>query len=66
MSTSTPSRNNQAPKLERSLNSLETGTFGLSGSLIWLGTAASMHFALGGKEIWVCEWSFIKLYYSSF
>lgn len=53
MSTSTPSRNNQAPSLERSLSSLETGSFALSGLLIWLGTASSMHFALGGKEIWV-------------
>lgn len=53
MSDFSPSRSNQAPSLERSLSSLEIGSFGLSGSLIWLGTAASMHFALGGKEIWV-------------
>jgi PAS domain S-box-containing protein len=43
----------EAPCLERSLSSLETGSFGLSGLLIWLGTASSMHFALGGREIWV-------------
>lgn len=57
MSTFTNSRNNVsvqgAPKLERSLSGLETGSFGLSGLLIWLGTASSIHFSLGGREIWV-------------
>jgi signal transduction histidine kinase len=40
-------------KLERSLGSLETWGFGLSGLLLWLGTAPAMHAALGAQALWV-------------
>ena len=40
-------------KLDRNLGSLETWGFGLSGLLLWLGTAPGMHAALGAQAIWV-------------
>ncbi len=40
-------------KLARSLSSLETWGFGLSGLLLWLGTAPAMHAALGAQALWV-------------
>ncbi|MGE5660163.1 MAG: PAS domain S-box protein, partial [Actinomycetota bacterium] len=39
--------------LSRCLTALETWGFGLSGLLLWLGTAPAIHFALGAKAIWV-------------
>ncbi|MCS6814522.1 MAG: PAS domain S-box protein, partial [Cyanobacteria bacterium] len=40
-------------RLPRSLSSLETWSFGLSGLFIWLGTAPGMHTALGPQAIWI-------------
>jgi signal transduction histidine kinase len=40
-------------RLPRSLSSFETWGFGLSGLLLWLGTAPAMHAALGAQAIWV-------------
>jgi len=42
-----------AMRLPRSLSSLETWGFGLSGLFLWLGTAPAMHTALGVQAIWV-------------
>nr|WP_290227319.1 ATP-binding protein [Trichocoleus desertorum] len=44
---------NASFRLTRSLSSLETGGFGLSGLLLWLGTAPAMHLALGPQALWV-------------
>lgn len=41
------------PRLEPSLSPIESWGFGLSGLLLWLGTAPSMHAALGSKAIFV-------------
>jgi signal transduction histidine kinase len=41
------------PSLARSLSALETWGFGLSGLLLWLGTAPGMHFELGERALWV-------------
>lgn len=46
-------RNQQPLGLERTLSALETGGFGLSGLLLWLGTAPSMHAALGPQAMLV-------------
>ncbi len=40
-------------RLPRSLSSLETWGFGLSGLFIWLGAAPAMHAALGPQALWV-------------
>jgi PAS domain S-box-containing protein len=40
-------------QLKRSLSSLETWGFGLSGLLLWLGPAPAMHAALGDRAIFV-------------
>lgn len=47
--------NNQSQKiyLPRSLGALETWGFGLSGLLLWVGTAPGMHAAMGANAIWV-------------
>lgn len=42
-----------ALRLNRSLSVLETWGFGLSGLLLWLGTAPLMHIELGTQAIWV-------------
>jgi PAS domain S-box-containing protein len=44
---------NTAFRLTRSLSSLETWGFGLSGLLLWLGTAPGMHLEMGPQAIWV-------------
>jgi PAS domain S-box-containing protein len=41
------------PRLPRSLSALETWGFGLSGLLLWLGTAPAMHVDLKTQAIWV-------------
>ncbi|MBM0742416.1 hypothetical protein JOY44_12445 [Phormidium sp. CLA17] len=41
------------PRLPRSLSGLETWGFGLSGLLLWLGTAPAMHVDLKNQAIWV-------------
>ena len=46
-------RNQQPLRLQRTLSALETGGFGLSGLLLWLGTAPGMHAALGPQAILV-------------
>lgn len=48
-------RQNQhlATRLERSLGSLETWSFGLTGHVGWIGTAPVIHAALGPKAIFV-------------
>lgn len=43
----------QTNKLPRSLGALETWGFGLSGLLLWLGTAPGMQAELGANAIWV-------------
>jgi PAS domain S-box-containing protein len=55
MSSSSASLSNQfaSLRLTRSLSALETWGFGLSGLLLWLGTAPSMHVELGARSIWV-------------
>jgi PAS domain S-box-containing protein len=42
-----------SPRLKPSLSSLETWGFGVSGLLLWLGTAPSMNAALGPKALFV-------------
>ncbi|HEY9751149.1 MAG TPA: ATP-binding protein [Allocoleopsis sp.] len=44
---------NSAFRLTRSLSALETWGFGLSGLLLWLGTAPGMHLEMGPQAIWV-------------
>jgi PAS domain S-box-containing protein len=41
------------PRLSRSLGALETWGFGLSGLLLWLGTAPALHIDLKTQAIWV-------------
>jgi len=44
----------QSPvRLTRNLPALETWGFGLSGLLLWLGTAPGMHLELGTEALWV-------------
>jgi PAS domain-containing protein/amino acid permease len=40
-------------RLQRTLSSLETWSFGLTGHVGWIGTAPILHAALGPKAIWV-------------
>lgn len=40
-------------RLPRSLSSLETWGFGLTGLLLWLGVAPTMQLELGGQALWV-------------
>jgi signal transduction histidine kinase len=42
-----------ARQLPRSLSSLETWGFGMSGLLLWLGTGPGMHADLGPQALWV-------------
>ncbi|MBD2386162.1 ATP-binding protein [Cylindrospermum sp. FACHB-282] len=46
-------RNQQPLRLERTLSALETGGFSLSGLLLWLGVAPSIHIALGTQAMLV-------------
>lgn len=48
-----PSKLSSVGRLTRSLSALETWGFGLSGLLLWLGTAPGMHAELGDQAIWV-------------
>ena len=43
----------EIPRLPRSLSSLETWGFGLTGLLLWLGVAPEMHVDLGAQVVWV-------------
>lgn len=46
-------KNGFCPRLDPSLSAMETWGFGLSGLLLWLGTAPSMHAELGPNAIFV-------------
>lgn len=52
-SSFTPSSLTTPLRLSRGLSALETWGFGLSGLLLWLGTAPGMHLDLGDQAIWV-------------
>ncbi|MDX2240500.1 MAG: ATP-binding protein [Leptolyngbyaceae cyanobacterium bins.302] len=53
MAGSFTSLNGFSNRLPRSLSTLEGWGFGLSGLLLWLGTAPSLHHDLGSAALWV-------------